>query len=158
MKEARSVTVRRATAEDAKGIAEVITSSAKGGRRLYRPEESAASAAISEDATRLVACLGKRVVGTARYLRHEETIAIEGLDVHPSHRRRGVARKLIDHLVEVGKREGAKRLTIRTVREAGNEAFLRAVGFSTVREEPTAVQAGDEAQSLTSLDMELRVS
>ena len=57
-----------------------------------------------------------QLIGLVHYILHPTTGAIEPICymqdvfVHPSHRKKGIARKMVEHLVKIGKREKWARM------------------------------------------------
>ena len=69
-----------------------------------------------------------------------------GLFVHEHHRRRGVARALLDAL--------GPRLSLFTIRETGNVPIFERLGFAVVREELATEYVSDAHAQLHEVYME----
>jgi ribosomal protein S18 acetylase RimI-like enzyme len=84
----------------------------------------------------LVAVDGATLAGYVRLGRvtrlasNAHVVAITGLAVDPAHRRRGIARLLLDAAVEAARARGARRLTLRVLApNAAARALYEAAGF-----------------------------
>lgn len=64
----------------------------------------------------------------------EGEVYIQGLAVHPNHRRRGVAKELLRHVAAAAQREGKRVLRLSTIKETGNVPIFERLGFAVVRE------------------------
>ena len=82
--------------------------------------------AVAEGRTR-VASIDGLVVGFATYVAMDGRLEVEDLFVEPGAMRRGVARRLIDDLVAIGRDRGVAHLGVDANEHA--VAFYRAVGF-----------------------------
>jgi ribosomal protein S18 acetylase RimI-like enzyme len=85
----------------------------------------------------LVAVDGAALAGYVRLGRptdlasNDHVVAIDGLAVDPAHRRRGVARRLLDAAIEAARARGARRLTLRVLGpNATARALYEAAGFT----------------------------
>jgi ribosomal protein S18 acetylase RimI-like enzyme len=85
----------------------------------------------------LVALAGGELAGYVRLGRatrlesNDHVVAITGLAVDPAHRRRGVARRLLDAAIREATARGARRLTLRVLApNAPARALYEAAGFA----------------------------
>ncbi|HEY1818037.1 MAG TPA: GNAT family N-acetyltransferase [Kofleriaceae bacterium] len=138
--------VRDAQPADEPAIARVAESAIATLRATYRPSAGMiARAADRRRLRRLVAIdADDSLVGT---LAHDNGHVV-GLFVHTDHRRRGVARQLLDAI------DG--RASLYTIRETGNVLVFERLGFRIVREQPAVdyVAVADEHATLTEVYME----
>ncbi len=148
-------TVRDAGPQDEVEIAQVDGLAAAPLRAVYRPTEAAVQqrTATAPRLARVVAVLDGRVVGTVQYSVVAESLCVSGLGVHPSYRRRGVARALTNHLEAVARNRGCKALTLYTVRETGNVEIFEHLGFHVESEEPTDLFQSDRFTMLSEVAM-----
>jgi GNAT superfamily N-acetyltransferase len=72
-------------------------------------------AAPSADATMLVACQGREVIGTGTVVRRDElTAELVRMSVAATYRRSGLGRKLVDALIATARSWGMKRIVLET--------------------------------------------
>jgi len=128
---AAAITVRLARARDARAIAAMSRDLIETGLGwTYRPERIARLIADRETVV-LVACDTERVVGFAIMTFGDERAHLVLLATGPSHRRRGVARRLLEWLVESAITAGIASLHLELRADnTGARAFYRAMGFS----------------------------
>jgi GNAT superfamily N-acetyltransferase len=98
-------------------------------------------AASYASAVFLVACEGDSIAGTGALTPRDDGVGIVSrMSTAAAHRRKGVARAVLTHLVEHARERGCTRVVLGT--NAGWEdaiAFYRAFGFSEMRRTPTGV-------------------
>lgn len=124
------IVVRPAAPEDEAAIERVSASGVAALRETYRPNDDAI-ASKPHSLPRLVAVCDGELVGTVEYLLREDRLHLMGLYVLASHRRRGVGRALVDALHDLA---GARKLSLRTIRETGNVPIFERLGFAVVEE------------------------
>ena len=150
----QTAVVREATEADNTAIAEVCRLATEDLRTVYRPGPSLSEQAIGKPMSRLVADIGGTIVGTVRYCLDSDRLHIIGLMVHPCHQRKGVARRLVESLAEIGRASGAGRLSLFTVKETGNIPVFENLGFRVVRETAAADLVSVSGEPLTEAYME----
>jgi ribosomal protein S18 acetylase RimI-like enzyme len=129
-----SIVVRHAERGDEPAIAAVSESGVTALRRVYRPTPEALARYRRMPALpRLVALIDGTVVGTVEYSLGDELLHLMGLYVAESHRRRGVARALIDELARIA---GNRPVTLDTIRQTGNVPIFERLGFAVLHEAP----------------------
>ena len=143
--------IRRAVAEDAEGVAVVVDQMTTFLRQFYRPTDAgyARRKRMQSQRTRLVAVNEGTIVGTVEYLVNGEVLRVIGLAVHECHRRRGIARALVERLATVSADLGCQHLSMSTVTATGNVPTFRALGFDVVHVGPAQFcmsQTGDPLQ------------
>jgi ribosomal-protein-alanine N-acetyltransferase len=75
-----------------------------------------------------------------------EELQITALAVHPDHRRRGLARQLVEALLALGRQAGAERATLEVARSNGAaRALYAALGFREVATRGGYYRNGDDA-------------
>ncbi|MHC5039614.1 MAG: GNAT family N-acetyltransferase [Planctomycetota bacterium] len=150
------IRVREAKPEDLKAARAVSALAEADLRRVYRPTAEAIQrkADRSPVLTRLVALRDGEIVGTVEYEVTEDRVQLLGLDVHPEHRRLGVARALVVRIAERGAEEGARILSLYTIKETGNAEIFERLGFQIVEEAPAQDFESDTFDILTEYRME----
>jgi GNAT superfamily N-acetyltransferase len=124
-------------------LAAVIASAIATLRHTYRPTDAAIARAASRSSPRLVALDRDEIVGTLEC----EGGHVLGLFVHEAHRRRGVARALLEAL-------GPHGLSLVTIRETGNVPIFERLGFVVVREKLATELVSDAHAELHEVYME----
>ena len=150
----RTPSVREATEADNGAVEEVCRLATEDLRRVYRPAPPLSERGVSKPTSRLVAEIGGTIVGTVRYCLDSDRLHIIGLMVSPCHRRRGVARRLVESLAEIGRANWAGRLSLFTVKESGNVPVFERLGFRVVRETAAADLESVSGEPLTEAYME----
>ena len=173
-------TIRDATIADAAGIAELIRLAFATQSRPTNPPPSAlretaatitehlrsgggavaeAGGAVAEaggavaEAGGAVAEAGNVLVGAVLWNEDEGALYVGRLSVHPAHRRKGIARALIDAAERAARRQGFSRLTLgtRLVLE-DNRRLFASCGFVE-----TGLHSHDGFTEPTWVSMELRL-
>lgn len=126
-----SVHIRLASMRDAQGIALMSRDLIESGLGWRYDAPRIARGISDRDTVALVACDGRRVIGFAMMQFGDERAHLALLAVRPPYRRRGVARRLVEWLVESAKVAGiaSVHLELRESNEAAKR-FYRAMGFS----------------------------
>lgn len=147
--------VREAETRDESGIGEVGRMATAALRKVYRPTGVALriGGTPHPDSGRLVAVSGGRVVGVVRYYPSDGALHLTGLGVHEAFRRQGIARALLDGLEAVAFRRNLRELALYTVRETGNVAIFRRLGFAVRSEVPTDLFESVEQGALHEVEM-----
>lgn len=143
------------TVEDAKGGQAVFQIATAALREIYRPKKDVArrTAATYGPLQRLVAWKDGHVVGIVEYVALGSEMYIQGLAVHPDHRRQGVAKALLRHVVAAAQREGKQTLRLSTIKETGNVPIFERLGFAVMRETIAEHFEGVHADPVTQVDM-----
>jgi ribosomal protein S18 acetylase RimI-like enzyme len=123
-------------------------------RRTYRPAPAAIERKAARSLRRLVAIDADAIVGTVEYAIDDHRLHAIGLHVLETHRRRGVARCLIDALATIATRAGARKLSLYTIRETGNVEVFERLGFTVIAETPAGDLVGESHERLTEVYME----
>jgi ribosomal protein S18 acetylase RimI-like enzyme len=125
-------------------------------REVYVPrfpvDTSPAGNAISP--SRVVAVdRSDAVVGVAESFIRPQTLYVQGVAVDPACRRRGVARKLLAHLILLSAEQGLPELQLVTIKETGNvDIFLR-LGLSVIGEQISTRFIGRHGQPVTEVTL-----
>lgn len=152
----RMITVRDERRGDLPGIQEVEASAIATLRRTYRPTRAAMACItrLNNLLFRLVALMDNRIVGSVQYRMEGRTMRITGLGVHSDFRRLGVTRALFQALESIGMREKATRLHLHTVKQTGNVAVFKRLGFTAISETADTFSESDWYDWLTDVEME----
>ncbi len=128
---ANSITIRLAEARDAQAIALMSRDLVESGLGWKYDAPRVQRAIRERDTVTLVACERAAVVGFAIMEFGDERAHLVLLAVHPSQRRSGVGRCLLQWLIESAQTAGigSVHLELRERNEAAR-AFYRAMGFS----------------------------
>lgn len=126
-----SVPIRLASMRDAPGIAQMSRDLIESGLGWRYDAPRVARGISDRDTVALVACDGHRVIGFAMMQFGDARAHLALLAVRPPYRRRGVARRLVEWLIESAKVAGIAtvHLELRESNEAAKR-FYRAMGFS----------------------------
>ena len=128
---AAAITVRLAEPRDAQGIALMSRDLIESGLGWRYDAPRIARGISDRDTVALVACDGRLVIGFAMMQFGEERAHLALLAVRPLYRRRGVARRLVEWLIDSAQTAGIASVHLEL--RAGNDAakrFYRALGFS----------------------------
>jgi GNAT superfamily N-acetyltransferase len=127
--------VRLAVVDDLEALQDVYRRASLSNERdrpklLGRPELLVLDPAGVPEGRTFAAVDGSSVVGSATFSLHPDHLELDGLFVHPDHRRRGHALRLLDAVVEVARGAGVARLEVTANDHAA--AFYAAAGFVPV--------------------------
>jgi GNAT superfamily N-acetyltransferase len=149
----RLIVVRRAAPEDTSAAEEVVAIATETLRETYRPKQYG-DASAHPALIRLVAEIEGRIVGTVQYGPKGSRLHIIGLMVHPDHRRKGVARAMIESLAGIARDLGLTHLSLYTIKETGNVPIFERLGFTVLRGETAVWAESDKYDALTDVYME----
>jgi len=152
------IRVREPVPVDEAAIATVVASGIATLRQTYRPTPVAVARKADLVLHRLVADDDEAIVGTVEYACNGERLHLMGLYTLDTHRRHGVARRMIDALVVIANARGARTLSLYTIRETGNVPIFERLGFTVVREAPARDCASDRHAHLTETYLERRLA
>jgi ribosomal protein S18 acetylase RimI-like enzyme len=128
---AAAITIRLAEPRDSRGIALMSRDLIESGLGWRYDAPRIARGIADRDGVALVACDGGLIVGFAMMQFGDERAHLALLAVRPLYRRRAVARRLVEWLIESAQTAGIA--TIHLELRAGNDAakrFYRVLGFS----------------------------
>jgi ribosomal protein S18 acetylase RimI-like enzyme len=148
--------VRDATDADHDGLEQVSREAIATLHQVYRPTVAARARRPADGAglRTLVALDGELVVGSVQWNVDGSRLHLRGLGVGAAHRRKGVSRALVDHLVGIARELRLSGLSLYTVRETGNVAIFERLGFRIRREANDATFESDRFATLTEVSME----
>jgi predicted N-acetyltransferase YhbS len=151
----QAIRVRAANEGDIDSVAAVTASALKTLRLTYRPP-AAATARREQTASRrqrLVAEIEDQVCGTVEYELKDDSLHLMALAVTSAHRKRGIARRLIEHLAVLAAGAGKPRLSLYTIAQTGNVAVFERLGFQAIREEPAVDLVSETVPALSEVYM-----
>jgi len=146
--------VRAARPDEETAARAVAAAAFETQRTVYRPSAEAIAHASQLALERLVALAGGELVGTARWGIEGDRLRVIGLAVLPGHRRRGIARALVEELAGIARDSGCSALALYTVVQTGNVAVFERLGFAVVHEEPATDAISPTGQPLTEAYLE----
>ena len=151
------IVVREAKLEDESQVRDVVASASVQLRRVYRPTPEAINrkSLHSGKFTRMVACQHDVVIGTVEFRKTNDELHLMGLAVAPSHQRRGVARRIMDRLVQLAAQRECRALTLYTIKQTGNVTPFEQLGFRVVSEQPARWCESDHYDELDEVFMRL---
>jgi ribosomal protein S18 acetylase RimI-like enzyme len=132
-----TLTIRDAEAKDHEQIGQIASAATQLLRRIYRPnprkveERRASRPALTQRVALSAGC----PVGVVSYYFEDSKLHVLRLFVDPTCHRQGIGRALIGDLCEIGRKLGAARLCLHTVRETGNVLIFERLGFIVVSEQ-----------------------
>jgi ribosomal protein S18 acetylase RimI-like enzyme len=132
----RAFLIREATRDDMSAAAQLLEAAFSPLRPIYQPvgEALARQQQRYSEGVRIVAEVEGRIVGTTQFVVRDKFIHLIGLAVDAAFRRRGVARKLIERIVAIGRSVGRHLVRLDTIRETGNVAVFTKLGFYVIDE------------------------
>ena len=155
----RAIVIRDASSDDEPAIDDLSRSAFEELRRIYRPSQAALSgkAALDVALSRIVAVGGRDdIIGTVQYRVEAPRLHLIGLAVHPTHRKIGVARRLVDHLAELARRRSLGCISLYAVKETGNPAVFERLGFRSIRTQPADWCLGVEPMTEVYMERDAR--
>ena len=149
------IEIREATAADRDRVDEVSRLAFEELRRIYRPSAAALSSKDALELARTVAVdRHAGIIGTIQHRFEAPHLHLIGLAVHPGHRRCGIARLLVEHLVDIARAREVAIVSLYTVKQTGNAAIFERLGFRTIREETDGWSIGLDGEPMTDVYME----
>lgn len=129
-------------------------------RKVYRPTQTGYEnrSRIARALKRIVAISEGKVVGTSQYYFDEKFLRILGLAVREDYRLKGLARSIINHIIDLAKNSGCIALRLSTIKETGNVPIFERIGFKIVGEHQDGLLEGLNGERVTDIEMELRLT
>ena len=151
--------IRKPTLPELPMAKAVSTAAFESLRSIYRPtaETLARQPVRTRMGTRLIAILNGEIVGTVQYDCHEKHVHIIGLAVHPNHQKKGIARQLVQHIVDLAPGLGYNTVVLDTIRETGNVKIFQRMGFEVFEESITDDFESDQFPVLYEVKMKIRL-
>jgi GNAT superfamily N-acetyltransferase len=85
-------------------------------------------------------------------------LRILGLGVHEDFRLKGIARSIIDHIIDLTNTKECISLRLFTIKETGNVPIFERIGFEIVSEQQDGLCEGLNGERVTDVEMELRLT
>jgi N-acetylglutamate synthase-like GNAT family acetyltransferase len=146
------IKIRKQIDPDANAVKSIIAAATDELRTIYRPIKAKTQNKI-ENSISIVAVIEENIVGSAEYLICENNIVIRGLAVSNNHRKQGVAKTIIEHVMLIAQKEGKTELVLSTIKETGNtNAFLH-MGFTVASEVISEIFEGAQGGQVTLVNM-----
>jgi GNAT superfamily N-acetyltransferase len=134
-------------------ILEVATGELRG---TYRPRECGSKCGGAPSGV-LVALLGEAVVGTAEYVIKDDHVYVQGVAVHPNHRRSGACRALLAEAEKIARTNGLGALALCAIEETGNARIFEKMGFGMVSRSIAKNHVSPSGGPVTQVEMERKV-
>ena len=101
-------------------------------RSIYLPSRDAVSTLDRNygNSQQLLAFSGDAAIGAASLTITDGSIVVSQLAVLPSHRRQGVARRLLSHAERIARDSGIPTISLNTIMETGNVQIFEHIVFS----------------------------
>lgn len=88
---------------------------------------------VIEDEHLAIASIGRQMVGSVLFNAEGDDLFLHTLAVSPDHRRKGVARALINHVVNCGEEGGYRQVTLNARKNmTGNRRLFESLGFREI--------------------------
>ena len=154
------ITSREASATDTADVDNVFNEAFKPLRSIYRPTGDAIAhqAERAKEGTRLVAEVKGRIVGTVQFVVHKRHVHVIGLAVRPDFQRMGVARRMIEWIVDQTPSLGHNVVALDTIKETGNVPLFERIGFRVVHEQVATWCVSDDYAEVHDVKMERDVA
>ena len=146
------IEIRKQIDPDADAVKYIIAAATDELRSVYRPVKTKVQNK-TEKPIKIAAIIKEKVVGSAECLICENNVLVRGLAVHPSYRKQGVARTIMDHVILIAQKEDKTELVLSTIKETGNtHAFLH-MGFTVVSETISEMFENIQGEQVTLVNM-----
>lgn len=152
--------IREFRQEDSKDLLVVKDQMKRFLRKVYRPTQAGYEnrSRIEKELKRIVAISERKVIGTSQYYFDENYMRILGLTVHEDYRLKGIARSIVNHIIELANNKGCIALRLFTIKETGNVPIFERIGFKIVGEHQDGFCEGLNGERVTDIEMELRLT
>ncbi len=146
------IKIRKQLEQDEGAVKCIIAAATDELRSVYRPIQTNGKR-NDEKPISIVAVIKTTVVGFAEFLVYENNVLVRGLAVSPMHRRQGVAKTIIEHIMISARKEGKTELVLRTVKETGNTSVFSHMGFNVASEEISELFESIQGEPVTLVNM-----
>ncbi|MEM7332395.1 MAG: GNAT family N-acetyltransferase [Chloroflexota bacterium] len=111
-----------------------------------------------ENGRLLVVQVDKEIAGFAVFDFVENDLFLEEISVHPDFGRRGIGRKLMNHLLDLAREQGRSRITLTTFSDIKwNAPFYESMGFKLLKSGKRRDYISSHLQSEASTGMKNRI-
>jgi N-acetylglutamate synthase-like GNAT family acetyltransferase len=146
------IKIRNQTDSDSAAVQSIIAATTSELRTVYRPIKTNAPNK-TEKPIKIIATIKEKVVGSAEYLVCEDSVLVRGLAVSPVHRRQGVARTIIEHVMLKSRKAGKTKLVLSTIKETGNTDVFLHMGFTIASEAKSEMFESIQGEQVTLVNM-----
>ncbi|HEY9050315.1 MAG TPA: GNAT family N-acetyltransferase [Gammaproteobacteria bacterium] len=148
--------VREAIISDNVARQSIIDATTRELRKIYKPREKANQCSPSP-ATTLVAVKQNTVMGTAEYVIKHDHIYLQGIAVHPDHRRQGICRCLVVATEALARKVKVDTLKLCVIQETGNIEIFKQLGFSIISHAISQGYVNPDGGVVTQVEMERKI-
>ena len=103
----------------------------------------------------LVGCFNQTVVATIQYHAENGILFLFGLSVHEEFRRQGIAREIMNYLIDFAKEQKLKTIRFNTMRITGNVEIFQKLGFTVTSEKASVLCEGLNGEKIMDVQMEM---
>ena len=105
----------------------------------------------------LVAVKQNTVMGTAEYVIKHDHIYLQGIAVHPDHRRQGICRCLVVATEALARKVKVDTLKLCVIQETGNIEIFKQLGFSIISHAISQGYVNPDGGVVTQVEMERKI-
>ena len=146
------IKIRNQLDSDADTVKSIVAAATNELRSIYRPTNTNIQNK-TEKPINIVATIKENIVGLAEFLICENTVLVRGLAISPIHRRQGVARAILEHVMLIAQKEGKTELAVNTIKETGNTNTFLHMEFTIVSEETSEAYENVQGEPVTLVSM-----
>lgn len=106
--------------------------------------------------TILVAVKNQTVVGTIQYHAENGILFLFGLSVHEDFRRQGIAREIMNYLINFAKKQKLTTIRFNTMQITGNVEIFQKIGFVVTNEKTSVLCEGLNGEKIIDVQMEMK--
>jgi ribosomal protein S18 acetylase RimI-like enzyme len=142
---------------DAEQVGQIVQTATRELRAIYvpKPVDKAELREQSIPAKRIVAVdIDSTVVGVAEFFVRSSEVYAQGIAVAATHRQRGIATALLDHIVELAIGLAIPKVQVSTIKETGNVEIFKRMGFAVIEERISARFIGLDEQQVTEVSLQ----
>jgi ribosomal protein S18 acetylase RimI-like enzyme len=155
------IVVRAFRPADAESVDLIMNSSTRELRAVYAPKPKVENSSVrhSSSSARVVAMdNADTAIGVAECIVHPLALYVQGIAVASTHRRRGVARALLEHIATLAVDLGLPAVRVATIKETGNVEVFKRLGFDVIEERTSERFLGLHGQPVTEVTLKRHVS
>ena len=155
------ITVRSFLPIDVESVDLIMKSSTQELRAVYTPKPKAVTAPVnhSSSSARVVALdNAEMVVGVAECIVCSSALYVQGVAVASTHRRRGVASALLEHIAKIAVENSLPVVQLATIKETGNVEIFKHLGFNVIEERISERFLGLHGQPVTEVSLQFQIA
>ena len=146
------IEIREQIDSDTEAVKSIIATATDELRSVYRPIKTKVQNKAKKPIS-IVATIKGNVVGSAELLFCKNNVLVQGVAVSPAHRRQGVARAMLEHVMLIAQKDGKTELALSTIKEAGNTNTFLHMGFTVASEEISEIFESVQGEQVTLVNM-----